>query len=321
MMMRMAKNVLIVDDSQVIREKVKETLRGAQLFESYFEADDGFNAIKVLSREEVDMVVCDVMMPRMDGFKLLEFLGKEKDLEDIMVIMLSANRGIFDKIKGLESGAIDYITKPFHPKELIVRVRILLRMKQLQIDLKSKISELERVTIIDNLTGLYNSRYLYDTLLREYNRCERFNLKLSLVMLDIDNFKEVNDTYGHQRGDIVLKEIGKLLQTILRGYDFAVRYGGDEFIVVLSQNTAIGAHIVAERIRSIIEDSPLLRELNEGKCITASVGVATYPDDTADGFEALINKVDHALYKAKRDGRNKVAYYLKDTVSNGTCTE
>ncbi len=314
----MGKNVLVVDDSSLIREKVIETLKGAQLFENYLVANDGFAAIKVLSREEVDMVICDVMMPRMDGFKLLEFIGKEKELEDIMVIMLSANRGVFDRIRGLEGGAVDFIAKPFHPQELIVRVKISLRMKQLQRDLKAKITELERVTIIDNLTGLYNSRYLYDTLIREYNRCERFNLKLSLVMLDVDNFKEVNDTYGHQCGDTVLREIGRLLQATLRGYDFAVRYGGDEFIIVLSQNTAIGAHIVAERTRKIIEENPRLKELNGGHSITASVGVATYPDDTTDGYESLFNKVDRALYMAKREGRNKVASYLKDIVANGS---
>src|SRR3990172_3588518 len=304
----MGKSVLIADDSALIREKVIETLRAARLFEDYFEADDGFAAIKVLSRAKVDMVICDVVMPRMDGFGLLELIGKEKELEDTMVIMLSANEGILDRIKGLESGAVDYITKPFHPQELILRVRILLKMKQLRDDLKEKITELERVTIIDNLTGLYNSRYLYGTLMREYNRCERFNLKLSLVMIDVDNFKEINDTYGHQCGDTVLSEIGRLLQVTLRGYDFAVRYGGDEFIIVLSQNTVIGAHIVAERIRKIIEESPRLKELNGGNYITASVGVATYPDDTTDGYESLINKVDNALYLAKREGRNRVVY-------------
>lgn len=307
----MANNVLIVDDSALMRDKVVGTLKMVDLFNNYYEADDGINAIKVLSKEEIDMVISDVTMPRMDGFKLLDFIQKEKRLEDVMVIILSGNRGVFDRIKGLESGAIDYITKPFHPQELIIRVRILLKMKQLQRDLKEKISELERVSVIDNLTGLYNQRYLYDNLMREYNRCERFNLKLSLIMLDIDNFKEVNDFFGHQCGDTVLKEIGRLLQVTLRGYDFAVRYGGDEFIIVLSQNTAIGAHIVGERIRKIIEDSPILKELNGGNCITASVGVATYPDDTTDGFESLINKVDNALYLAKREGRNRVVYHVR----------
>ncbi len=314
----MGKNVLIVDDSAIAREKVIETLRGVQLFENYYEAGDGFKAIKVLSTKEIDMVICDVMMPRMDGFKLLEFIKKEKRLEDVMVIMLSANREVYDRIIFMESGAIDYITKPFHPQELIVRVKILLKMKQLQNDLKAKIAELERITIIDNLTGLYNQRYLYDTLMREYNRCERFNLKLSFIMLDIDNFKDVNDTYGHQHGDIVLMEIARLLQTTLRGYDFAVRYGGDEFIIVLSQNTVIGAHIVAERVRKIIEESLALKELNGGNCITVSIGVATYPEDTASGYESLINKADNALYRAKREGRNRVAYCLKDMVSDGS---
>ncbi len=307
----MKKNILIVDDSSVIRKQVLETLQSAQLFDNYYEANNGFSAIKVLSKEDVCMIVCDVMMPGMDGFKLLEFLRREKGLEHIHVIMLSANRGVFDRIRGLENGAVDYITKPFHPQELILRVKTQLKIKQLQNDLKSKITELERVSIIDNLTGLYNSRYLYDALVREYNRCERFNLKLSLVMLDVDNFKEVNDTHGHQRGDSVLKEIGRVLQVVVRGYDFAVRYGGDEFMIVLSQNTVIGAHIVAERIRKVIEESPMLKELSGDSCITVSIGVATYPEDTMGGHEALINMADSALYKAKREGRNRVASYLK----------
>lgn len=307
----MNNNILIVDDSNLIRKQVIDTLQTVQLFHSYYEADNGLSAIRILSQVEISMIVCDVMMPGMDGFKLLEFISKEKSLGHVNVIMLSANSGVFDCIRGLENGAVDYIKKPFHPKELILRVKNQLKVKELQNELKIKIAELERVSIMDNLTGLYNSRYLYDALIREYNRCERFNLKLSLVMLDVDNFKEINDSFGHQRGDAVLKEIGRVLQIVLRGYDFAVRYGGDEFMVVLSQNTALGAHIVAERIRKAIEESPMLREISSEYCVTVSVGVATYPDDTTGGYEALINMADNALYKAKREGRNRVASYLK----------
>ena len=304
----MNNSVLIVDDSPLLRQKVIESLRNANLFANYFEANDGFSAIKILSREDVDMIICDVMMPGMDGFRLLELLNKEKRFEDIMVIMLSANRKIYDKIKGLESGAIDYMTKPFHPHELSLRVSILLKMKSLQKELKTKIAELEHVTVVDSLTGLYNQRYLYDTLRREDNRSDRFNLKLSLIIIDIDNFKNINDTFGHQRGDEIIKEVAKLLQVMLRGYDFAVRYGGDEFIIVLSQNTVIGSHIVAERLRKLIEENPLLIELNGGRPVTTSIGVSTFPDDTKEGCDALINKADQALYKAKREGRNRVAY-------------
>ncbi len=300
--------MLIIDDSPLLRQKVKESLKNSNLFENYFEANDGFSAIKILSREYIDMMICDVMMPGMDGFRLMELLSREKRFEDLMVIMLSANRGIYDKIKGLESGAIDYMTKPFHPHELSLRVNILLRMKGLQKELKAKIAELEHVTVVDALTGLYNQRYLYDTLRREYNRSERFNLKLSLIILDVDNFKDINDTFGHQRGDEIIKEVARLLQVMLRGYDFAVRYGGDEFIIVLSQNTVIGSHIVAERIRKLIEENPLLIELNGGKSVTASIGVSTFPEDTKEGCDALINKADQALYMAKREGRNRVAY-------------
>ena len=248
----MSNSVLIIDDSPLLRQKVIESLRNANLFVNYFEANDGFSAIKLLSREDIDMIICDVTMPGMDGFRLMELINKEKRFDDLMVIMLSSNRKIYDKIKGLESGAIDYLTKPFHPHELSLRVSILLRMKSLQKELKAKIAELEHVTVVDSLTGLFNQRYLYDTLRREYNRSDRFNLKLSLIIMDIDNFKDINDTFGHQRGDEIIKEVAKLLQVMLRGYDFAVRYGGDEFIIVQAQNTVIGSHIVAERIRTLI---------------------------------------------------------------------
>ena len=300
--------MLIIDDSPLLRQKVIESLRNANLFVNYFEANDGFSAIKLLSREDIDMIICDVTMPGMDGFRLMELINKEKRFDDLMVIMLSSNRKIYDKIKGLESGAIDYMTKPFHPHELSLRVSILLRMKSLQKELKAKIAELEHVTVVDSLTGLFNQRYLYDTLRREYNRSDRFNLKLSLIIMDIDNFKDINDSFGHQRGDEIIKEVAKLLQVMLRGYDFAVRYGGDEFIIVLSQNTVIGSHIVAERIRTLIADNPLLIELNGGRQVTASIGVSTFPDDTKEGCDALINIADQALYRAKRDGRNRVAY-------------
>ncbi len=313
---KMDGNVLIVDDSPYTRKEIKDILQEEELFNQYLEAEDGYSAIRVLSTKPVDMIICDIMMPNMDGFQLLNFIKNEKSLSDIMVIMISANKDILLKIKGLESGAFDYIVKPFHPKELLLRVKNLLRIKHLQKALEDKISELEKVTVIDNLTGLYNQRYLYDTLKREYNRCERFNLKLSVVMIDLDNFKDVNDTFGHQRGDVILREVGQILQAMLRGYDFAVRYGGDEFIIVLSQNSVIGAHIVAERIRRVIEGSPKLQELNGGRPVTVSVGVATYPDDTKDGYEHLIHLVDTALYRAKREGRNRVATPHKEVASN-----
>jgi diguanylate cyclase (GGDEF)-like protein len=168
--------------------------------------------------------------------------------------------------------------------------------------------ELEKVSVMDSLTGLYNQRYLYDAMNREISRAKRYHLKLSCIMLDVDYFKEVNDTFGHQRGDTILKELCKIIQALLRGYDFAVRYGGDEFIVILCQNTVIGAQIVAERLRESVEENPFLKELNGGKKITISTGVATFPDHTDKGYEELIGAADHALYVAKKRGRNQVAY-------------
>jgi diguanylate cyclase (GGDEF)-like protein len=301
-------SVLIIDDSSTIREKVKSLLKEADLFENYLEASNGLEGIKILSKEEVDLIICDMMMPQMDGVKFLEFLGRDIRMGNVLVIMLTSRTEVLDKIKSLEKGAVDYMTKPYHPAELLARVKVMLRIKNLQDTLKIKMQELEKVSVMDSLTGLYNQRYLYDAMNREINRAKRFHLKLSCIMLDIDHFKEVNDTFGHQRGDTILKELAKIILSILRGYDFAVRYGGDEFIIILCQNTALGAQIVAERIREIIQENPRLRALNGNKKLTISAGVATYPDQVQGGYEELISKADHALYMAKKRGRNQVAF-------------
>lgn len=301
-------SVLIIDDSSTIREKVRSVLTEARLFERYLEAGNGLEGIKVLSQESVDLIICDMMMPQMDGVKFLDFLGQDLRMGNTLVIMLTSRTDVLDKVRSLEKGAVDYMTKPFHPAELIARVKVMLRIKSLQDALKSKMLELERVSVMDSLTGLYNQRYIYDAMTREINRAKRFHLKLSCIMMDVDHFKDVNDTYGHQRGDTILKELAKIIQSILRGYDFAVRYGGDEFILILCQNTALGAQIVAERIREIVEANPYLQEYNGGRKLTVSVGVATFPDHTMGGYEELISKADHALYMAKKRGRNQIAF-------------
>ena len=301
--------VLIIDDSRTIRKKVRRCLEEASLFDRYLEASNGLEGIQCVLQEPVDLVICDLMMPQMDGVRFLEFLRTNGLLDRILVIMLTSRGSIPDLVRTLDLGAVDFIPKPFHPEELRARVRVMLRIKHLQDELRARMKELEETSMRDPLTGLYNRRYLCEALARELNRARRFGLKVSVLLLDMDHFKEINDSYGHQRGDEILKELANLIRSMLRGYDFAARYGGDEFVIILSQNTVLGARIVAERLRRTVAENPRLRELAGGHPVTISVGVATYPDDVEGeaSVDALIVAADQALYEAKRMGRNQVA--------------
>jgi diguanylate cyclase (GGDEF)-like protein len=168
---------------------------------------------------------------------------------------------------------------------------------------------LEKLSIVDNLTGLYNKKYLFELLKREYQRSERHGVFISCLMMDIDHFKKVNDTYGHQVGDLVLKEVGAVLTEVVRGYDFAARYGGDEFTIVLpQQRVGNGAESVAERVRAAVEghfflDSPRVPKSIK---ITISIGAATFPGKGIKSYEDLVDQADQALYNAKDKGRNCV---------------
>ncbi|HET6464661.1 MAG TPA: diguanylate cyclase [Nitrospiria bacterium] len=301
-------NVLIVDDSRQTRREIIRMLRKDDTLESFYEAGNGVQALHVLSSERVDLILTDIIMPEMDGFKLVETIRKDERLQDIPMILLTVRSELEDRVKGLALGAWDFLVKPVHPIELNVRIGTMLRLKALQDKLKNRIRQLERLSIIDELTGLYNKKYLVEFLRREENRSKRFGFMLSCVMLDVDHFKKINDTYGHLRGDRVLKELGALLGDIIRSYDFAARYGGDEFTLVLPQQKhSQGALELANRIRKAVENHPFGRSTsNRPLQVTVSMGVATVIPDHASDYETLLDRADQALYKAKAGGRNRI---------------
>ena len=226
-------SILVIDDSDSMRSQIIRTLREAALFDHCHEARDGIEGFKILIQNRVDLVFCDLIMPKMDGFKFMALMKSNQDLKDIPVIMLTGRGDREFKIRGLETGASDYLTKPFDDGELIARTRVHLKIKALQDELKRSNELLRELSITDPLTHLYNRRFLMDTLEKEFGRIRRKGGSLSLVVLDIDHFKQVNDTYGHQKGDVVLATVAETTRSQLRGYDIAVRYGGEEFMVVL----------------------------------------------------------------------------------------
>jgi diguanylate cyclase (GGDEF)-like protein len=301
----MSTSVLIIDDSALIREQVVRTLREVALFDDYKEARDGLEGFKTLINSKADLVICDVDMPRMDGFKFLQLVESRPELLGVPIIMLTGMMDSDSKIRGLEQGASDYLTKPFDAGELVARVKVQLKIKSLQDELKKANELLKKLTNIDHLTNLFNRRYLSEILDGEFLRARRNKEFLSLIILDIDYFKKVNDTYGHQNGDIVLGTVAGLSQRQLRAYDSAARYGGEEFVLVIPGTSLEGAVLAAERLRlAVLEFSfpPPMEDLT----VTISLGVATYPSPLVDSVDSLFRQADEALYRAKQNGRNRV---------------
>lgn len=301
----MMTSVLIIDDSVAVREQIIRTLESFSLFTRYYEAEDGLEGFKKLLSSPVDIILCDLEMPRIDGFKFLGMLKARTELQNVPVIILTGMNDRERKIKGLELGASDYITKPFDNEELVARVKVHLKIKKLQDELKRSNELLLELSNTDHLTGLFNRRYLMEALRKEVLRNVRKEGNLSLIMLDIDHFKQVNDDFGHLQGDVVLQMVASQLQKELRSYDCAARYGGEEFVAILPDSTLKESGFVADRIRLAVQGikySGQLEKLN----LTVSLGVATFSKEhslTVDGF---IKQADDALYRAKANGRNRV---------------
>ena len=297
--------ILIIDDTKAVRQQILDTLYGADLFSDYFEAGNGLEGLKTLLNEKIDIVLCDVEMPGMDGFKFLAMVNARKELQDIPVLLLTSHDEMATKVKALEQGASDYLTKPFSPEELLARVKVHLKLKTLQDNLKKKNMLLQKLAQTDPLTELQNRRHMMTTLEAEFDRSSRVGSPFALLLIDLDHFKQVNDTYGHQLGDKVLQSTAWEIQAALRQYDSAARFGGEEFALLLPETTLNGANLVAERLRQGIHDIEFTGPLCELR-ISVSIGVAVMPHENINTISDLIRLADDALYTAKRNGRNRV---------------
>ena len=305
----METSVLVVEDSETVRREIIQALKEKSLFTFYHEAVDGLQGFKILLGRKIDLVLCDVDMPRMDGFKFIGLVQTRERLRDIPIILLTGKEDSESKIRGLDLGASDYITKPFDTGELLARVKVHLKMKTLQDQLKQANELLLAISHTDHLTGLHNRRYLEDALGREFHRAQRKWSNLALLIMDIDHFKVINDTYGHQQGDSVLYKVASIFHRELRDYDIAARFGGEEFIAVIPEASLSEAVMVAERIRKSVEKVTFDGEIAHVK-ITVSLGVAVFPSESVESASALIGEADKALYRAKANGRNRVETML-----------
>jgi len=305
--------VLVADDMPLNRKLQKTYLR--EVGYQVVLAEDGIDALRKIREESPDLVLLDVMMPRMDGFQVCRHIKNNLLTRSTPVILVTALNEIEAKIKGIEAGADDFISKPFNKLELMARVKSLLRIKHLNKELQSKIyllekaqKKLKKLAITDGLTGVFNHRFFKEQLIKEIIRADRHKKQISIIMLDIDYFKSYNDTHGHPAGDSVLKSIAEILIKNIRNIDIAARYGGEEFAIILVETDKTSAGIVANKLKRLVEDYKFQYERTQpnGK-ITISMGVATFPDNGKTPDD-LISLADQRLYRAKKQGRNKVVF-------------
>jgi diguanylate cyclase (GGDEF)-like protein len=312
--------ILIVDDHEDNIELLRARLE-ARGYEVHG-ANDGFAALEAVQRVCPDLILLDVMMPKMDGIEVVRRLKANSDLPFIPVIMQTALDSTENKVEGLDAGADDYITKPINFAELEARVNSLLRIKQLQVALEKSNTKLEarekelaqmndklrEISLTDGLTGVENRRSLEERLQDQWQHSVRLHEPMAVVMCDIDKFKAVNDNYGHQAGDSVLKAIARILKEEAREIDRVGRYGGEEFLLILPGTVLDAAVTFAERLREKVENHTFLYEGGSLRR-TMSCGVAAAPHPRVKDQEALVRAADDALYVAKETGRNRVVRF------------
>jgi len=300
LLQRLEKNVgrtvLVAEDLRGTEHRLKSLLKRQNL--NVIEAADGNEALKLIEEVDVDLIVSDYTMPSMDGLELLKMLRQKYSMFDLPFIAISSNDENDTVAKFLKLGANDYLKKPFGKEELLCRINN-------NLDMLDMLDKIRRHAISDALTGLYNRHYLYETAPKILATAKRYpNQPLSLAIFDIDHFKSFNDRYGHLVGDKILKSIASILKRSVRMSDIVVRFGGEEFLVLMPNTGVKQAYIVAEKLRSIIEKTPIEAKRQQELYITISGGVVEFQPDMS--LDELIKCADKALYLAKSNGRNRV---------------
>lgn len=287
--------ILIVDDDQVVIDTLVSL---CELWNyNFIISKNGSDALIKAKIDKPDAVLLDLRLPDIDGIEVCRKLKIDRETKDIPIIILTGLAGDNSTVLALESGADDYIIKPFNPIVLNARIKSVLRIKK-------SLDEVFTMSITDSLTGLYNRRYFEMISMDEFYRAERYQSKLSCLMIDIDHFKHVNDSYGHEYGDYVLKQISNIL-TQIRRTDKVCRWGGEEFIILLPNTSGTEAKICAEHLRQKVENKVFGYE-NSGFKVTISIGVSSLHEGPVGKPEELIRYADRALYRAKENGRNCV---------------
>ena len=297
--------ILVAEDNPVFQSMLNNML-GKWGYDVVL-ANNGERAWQILQESPAPpLAILDWMMPGMDGVEICRRIRKAAQQRYIYVILLTAKTEQKDLVEGMEAGADDYLTKPFNTHELRVRLRAGRRILDLQEQLLQAQEALREQATHDGLTGLWNRTSILEILQKEAARSARENLPLAVLMADLDNFKTVNDTYGHLAGDHVLRESARRLRNNIRTYDAIGRYGGEEFLVVLPGCDESGGVAQAERLRESIGAEPIATSAGEIP-VTCSVGLSWSARVEPEATKELLRSADAALYSAKRSGRNRVA--------------
>lgn len=288
--------VLLVEDDPHTAELLAYTLSSAGF--QVFTAVSGVDALKKLEIIAVDLIVSDVMMPEMDGFEMRDRIVENPVLREVPFVFLTAKGTSQDQIRGLSSGVDEYVTKPFDPQVLIARVHAVLRRRE----------NYSRAARLDTLTGLLNRQSLQHDIERELARIKRYPAQASLVFLDIDGFKQVNDVYGHAAGDRALRQLAAALTKETRSVDLLGRYGGEEFVLYFPETPEDDGVRIIERMLNQFRH---LSQAESNGPLTFSAGIVEAPRDGAD-FATLVERADQAMYQAKRQGKARVVPWRED---------
>ncbi len=309
----MKANLLLIDDSQAQGGQIKATLE--RLGYAVELAASGAEGLRLAREHKPDLVLLDVVMPDLDGFAVCRWLKMNAATKHIPVIMLTVRAEVADRVEGLQLGADDYLAKPFQDAELEARIFAALRVKnahsellERNLQLEAMLHQVEALAITDPLTGLFNRRRFGDVLKREFAVTKRYRNTLSCLLLDLDHFKRINDRFGHDAGDQVLKEVARRIAEGLREVDLAARFGGEEFAILLPHTSKRDAAFVAARLLNKVrrQEFKFGGELLQ---VTVSIGCAGNVDVTSDSAEDLVKCADLALYEAKAAGRDRFAIF------------
>jgi len=313
-------SVLLVDDQMIVAEGIRRMLEDEQDIEFHY-CDNPAEAMQKAEEIQAMVILQDLVMPDVDGMTLLRFFRNNPATDETPIIVLSSKDDPVVKQEAFSNGANDYLVKLPEKIELIARIHAHSRsflaqkerdsafeeMQKLQTALEKSNEELQRLSILDGLTGVANRRNLDENLTKEWKRAARESTEIAFIMIDIDHFKPYNDNYGHQEGDVCLKRVSATLNSVPgRPADLFARYGGEEFAAVLPHTNLEGAKVVAEKMRTAVDKLNLKHEYSQIGHVTISLGVASLKPEPNTLPDIIITSADGALYKAKESGRNQV---------------
>jgi two-component system, cell cycle response regulator len=302
--------VIVAEDERITRDLLTSILRANGY--DVESVGDGQEAVERVSKGGVDAVLLDVMMPKMGGLEACRLIKSVTADSFTPVLLVTVKTDPASRVEGLRIGADDYVCKPFEEAELLARVQAMLRIRKLYDEMQSARARLERVSVHDELTGLYNYRYLHTRLGEEFKRAERSHEPLACCMMDIDRLRVHNEAKGRAVGDLVLKGAADAIRRTVREADIVVRYGGDEFLVLLPNTHFAGSVAMAERVWRIMLSRAWGAALGAEVRVTLSMGIALYPSRDVRAKEALIKGSEAALSRAKRDGMNRICVFQQD---------